>query len=104
MNKEEIMQKYEEIYADFIDENKYADYYREAMDNGTEIDRKLYEQKLRNMVHGVFNKCKAKMSQEQIELLTQTVKDDTKYRINSVDVDYTIIDKNRKPINQGKVL
>ncbi len=109
MNNEEIMKKYEEIYADFINENKYADYYRESMDSGMEIDRKDYEQKLRNMVHGVFNKCKSKMTKEQIELLTQAVMDDTKYRINLTDIDYTnidytIIDKNRKSINQGKVL
>ena len=104
MTKEETMIKFNEIYADFIKENNRANYYREAMDNGMEIDSKTYEQTLRNMVHSVFNVSKKNMTQEQIATLTQSIKDDNKYRINPTNIDYNIVEQNRKPINQGKSL
>ena len=104
MTKEETMKKFEEIFADFINENKRANYYREAMNSGMEVEPIKYNQTNRNMVHNVFNVCRKNMTQEQVDALTQAIKDDNKYRIHLTDIDYTIIDKNRKPINQGKVL
>ena len=104
MTKEETMKKFEEIFADFINDMKYANYYRESMDSGMEIEQVKYEQQNRSMLRNAFEPCKKNMSQEKINEFTQALKDDTKYRVHLTDIDYTIIDKNRKPINQGKVL